>query len=555
MVQDTFDFILVGGGLAGCVLASRLSAALLNHTFLLIEAGPAENERVRPAVGVFMDDNSEIEWPLRTVPQKSMNGLIMKQEQGKVLGGGSAINYQSWIRGARGEYDHWAEKIGDPRWSWQGLLPYFIKSETFLPGLDLVDVDTTVHGTSGPIKVAQMSSSGLPRNYPLKGFVTQVYRSIGVSFNPDVNSGVTLGYSEHTCSTYKGQRQWAASCYPNSDNLTVLCDTHVSKVVFDGVRTTGIELRTSRGAKMLLKARQEVILCSGVYGSPKLLILSGIGPSAQSERLGIPKVLDLPVGENLTDHLAFMTFWKFPNSLPLEDDIDLLSDKDCDPLAGPPLDYFAFLRHDEESIQELAQHSLSEELLRIHLLKDRPHTENYMIYTHLDVSIKPTLAAESGTILSMSHVFVSPTSRGTVRLTSADPNDLPIIDPRFLSNDLDRQLLYACARSAMNMMITSETARKYGVQEYGIDESLRNDVSDAALGARLNRTGFSMHHPGGTCAMGSVVDNNCNVIGAEGLRVIDGSIIPFPLGCHYQAPLYAIAEMMSDVIIEQYQTV
>ncbi|KUJ17157.1 alcohol oxidase [Mollisia scopiformis] len=548
-MANTFDYIIVGGGTAGVTIASRLSAALPALSFLLLEAGPDGDPRLEPTQGYRAGLDPAIEWNHKTVPQEGLAGKFVSQLQGKIMGGSSAINVQGWTRGAAVDFDQWAEQVGDDRWSWSGQLPYFKKSETFFPAKsNTVDL-AKLHGVDGPIKVAQVTNSGRQRNYPLRDMIAQSYQSTGVKWIPDGNAGDPLGYCEGAHNTYDGKRYYASNCYKLGENVTTYNKVLAEHLIFEGNKVVGVQLSRD-SERLIVKAKKEVLVCSGVQGSAKLLLLSGIGPTEELKKHNIPQICHLPVGENYSDHPNFQTFWKVRDRGLSLGDMPMVT-PECDWTAGLPGDLMAWHNH-SDLLPKIENASIDPNIYALLTANGKPHTESFALYGHIDLG-QCGVENPGGSCFTLANVLVSPTSRGTLKLASSDPLDAPILDPNLLSNELDTQLMYACGRLTIAMM-QSPTAQRYGVMEYGVDESIRNDLSDAAMRKRLLYTGRTLNHGSGTCAMGSVVDTECRVKGLEGLRVMDASVFPAPLGAHYQAAVYALAEQMAQLIIDSQVT-
>ncbi|KAG0649433.1 Dehydrogenase patE [Hyphodiscus hymeniophilus] len=564
--MSTFDYIIVGGGTAGdspshnglpsyihanssshtgLVLASRLSAALPECTFLVIEEGSDGDPRIEAAQGYHQGMDRTIEWDHYTVPQKGLNGKVVGQAQGKIIGGSSAINMQGWVRGPSVDFDQWAVKVGDVRWSWAGLLPYFKKSEAFFPTLDQKAGDVSIaHGFEGPIKVSHSTNSGIPRNYPLRDTIARAYESIGVSKILDHNAGEVLGYTDVQMSTYKGKRYWSSS-YTFGDKVTTWTKSSAEKVLFEGKKATSVQIlrRLADGSseRVIVTARNEILVTSGVQGSAKLLLLSGIGPLDELNKHVIHQICDLPVGENYSDHPVFHTFWKLRDRGLTMGDMPLIS-PECDFTAGTPGDWMAWHQHNEV-VNNTGKGVIDDSSVGWLLAEGKAHTESFSLYGHFDLS-GAGVANPGGSCIVLASLLMTPTSRGTLTLRSADPKDAPFLDPNLLGNDVDRDLLIAGGRVIMSMM-HGPVGQKIGAQEYGIDEALQCNTSDDAMMARILKTGRTGAHGSGTCAMGSVVDAECRVKGIDGLRVVDASVFPFPIAGHYQAAVYAIAEQVS----------
>ncbi|KAH6722993.1 glucose dehydrogenase [Leptodontidium sp. MPI-SDFR-AT-0119] len=534
MGDSTFDYIIVGGGVAGCVLASRLSSSLPDKSILLIEAGPENADgRVAPSIGVAISDTTDIQWNHKSIPQKGLDNNIINQTQGKVLGGSSAINYQAWTRGSASEFDRWAQEVGDKRWSWNGLLPYFKRSETFIPGKDMSQEKSEAHGYSGPIKVSHVSSSGGNRNYPLKSMIADIHEAAGQKRNYDINSGETIGYSEFPNATFNGRRQWAA-IYPRGENVTLWASTQATKLLFSSIKVAGVEVLRD-GSTTTATARKE--------------ICSGIGPKSGLQQHQIQQIAELPVGENFSEHPFLCTFWKVRDRGLAIGDMEMIT-PECDWTAGTGCDWFAFHRHEDESVKKLAKETLGKKELERFELAGRPHTESFAMHGHLDFTGRVE-APPAASCFSFASILVAPESRGSIRLASSSPTDPPLVDPGLFTNPVDLKLIYECSRMSITAIKNSSAVSKYGAVEYGIAEADRDDLSDEALRRRLVQTCSTVFHGSGTCAMGTVVDTECRVLGLQGLRVVDASIFPFPIGSHYQAAVYGIAEQMSDVIAKE----
>ncbi|CAL3962711.1 unnamed protein product [Diplocarpon coronariae] len=254
------------------IIAPRIlvSCLYLEHPILLLEAGPEQDDRVAPSMGVAFSDPSDIQWNYLSVPQGALEEKIIKQSQGKVLGGSSAVNFQAWTRGSAA--DLWALEVGNERWSWSGMLPYFERSETYFPAWDAPQTRPDAHGCSSPIRVSHTSSSGSSCNYPLKAMVADVFGSAGLRRNSDINSGDPLGCGESACATYQGKRQWAAS-YPHGSKVTLWSSFQASKVLVVGERAVGVETLRDGSGVVKAMARREVIVCCGAQNSARLLLL------------------------------------------------------------------------------------------------------------------------------------------------------------------------------------------------------------------------------------------------------------------------------------------
>jgi choline dehydrogenase-like flavoprotein len=393
-----------------------------------------------------------------------------------------------------------------------------------------------LHGTSGPISAVRITTSHPQRKYPLRESIESLLRSAGFQPNPDGNSGSVEGFSER-CENWKdGKRQPASIAYGVADCniVTVLTSTLVYKVLFKN--TTAIGVDTVAGTFL---ASKEVILSAGAYRSPQLLMLSGIGPASTLSRHDIPLVLHVPdVGAHLHDHLAVPLYWnlKVPNAA--------MGDAS---LSGPafkfglPSDWLAF-SHDP-AVPAAAEAEGADARTVAHLKHPACcHTEIFTSYAVTGPGVR--MYKNNGATATTTVVIMTPTSRGSVSIASADPEDMPVIDPNYYATEADRVAL----RNAMRKMLTSmlDTEQGHALVEAELTE--HQGSSDAAIDARVMEWGTTLYHPAGSCAMGKVVDGQCRVIGLERLRVVDASIIPLPIGGHYQATVYALAEKAADSI-------
>ncbi|OCK84792.1 GMC oxidoreductase [Lepidopterella palustris CBS 459.81] len=524
MDEPSFDFIIVGGGTAGSVLASRLSASLPNLSFLLIEAGPDSHPSIETPLAHL--PGAGIEWQNETVPQKHAGDAVINSIAGKVLGGSSAINYCAWARGPAVDFDQWSSLVEDPRWSWAGMLPYFKKSESFHQGEQMVDL--SLHAPDGPVKISSNISS------TLRDFVADVYESAGITKTTDMNGGHPIGYSEFYSSIYEGKRQWASQCYRSGSNVTVMTNARVDRVIIEHNRATGVEVSNSRSeSPKIIRALREVVISAGAYGTPKVLLLSGIGEKSELDRHGITQLVDLPVGNNLSDHPVVQTFWKIKDGHTITGE-------------GCPLDWIGWHRTDPNTLR-LADQELTGIGLKQYTAPGKVHAESFIMYGHFSFKDWTLLAPENSSTVTMFNILVNPTSRGSVTLASSKPEDPVVIDPNILATQLDRQTLHGLTK-VTNEALESEVGRKMDVEEFGITEDLRRNMSMEAFKKRMEKTVLTFNHPSGTCAMGSVVDSSCCVYGVEGLRVVDASVFPLPMAAHYQAIVYAVAEQVADII-------
>ncbi|APG48746.1 GMC family oxidoreductase [Phaeobacter porticola] len=528
------DYVIVGGGSAGSTLAARLSEDP-NVTVCLLEAGGRGDGllvRTPAAVVAMLPGRPKINnWAYETAPQPGLNGRRGYQPRGKALGGSSAINAMLYVRGHAKDYDEWAE-LGCDGWDWQSVLPYFQKSENNERGGD------DLHGGSGPLQVSDQKS---PR--PITEAFIRAGRSLQIRHREDFNTGDNEGIGLYQVTQFhgearNGERCSAAAAYlhPVMDrpNLTVITRAHASRILFDGKRAIGVCYRRRRSDHEV-RARQEVILCGGAFNSPQLLQLSGVGRREDINPHGIDMVHELPgVGQNLQDHLDFTLAYK---------------SKDRDNFGISVPGGVSLLRHVlnwRKSGEGMIATPFAEGAA---FLKTDPTEDRADVQLHFVISIVDDHARK----LHMGHGFschicvLRPNSRGSVGLTSADAMAAPLIDPQFLADSRDLDILIKGVRKAQQIM-TAEPLAGYIHKEL----FMQGDVDDVALEQHIRARADTIYHPVGTCKMGTdplaVVDPSLRVHGLDGLRVVDASVMPRLIGGNTNAPTIMIAEKAADII-------
>ncbi|EQB49383.1 hypothetical protein CGLO_11300 [Colletotrichum gloeosporioides Cg-14] len=549
MLSNVWDYIIVGGGLTGSVISSRMLEYNSSLSILLIEAG--EDTRARTDILYTNATNllgGELDWQYPTEPVAALNNRTLVFNQGKGLGGGAAINSCGYTRGPRVDYDEWAEIVGDERWSYENQLPYMKKAEDWFNTNNAAQ-----HGNDGPLHVASVSSTG--RAYPLRDVVASGWDELGVPELPDLdsNAGDNIGRAELTETRRDGIRQLTPVVYP-LDGIEVLTETLVEKILLsssadDGeLQATGVQL--ANGTQIFAN---NVISAAGAYRSPQLLMLSGIGEAAALEKHNISVRLDLPeVGRNLIDHMSFYQYWKLrspENGYALGSSNPIFSQPEFS--AGYPIDWVtstgvdktglaSAIEKDEGVTPDAASHSL--------LSANRTFLENFVIYQAYSAS-NPSVPMDGSHIYTNIVSFL-PTSRGTVSLASADPADSPVINLNYLDTEVDRHVYREGIRQMTKLMLDTTFGNEYIVGETAPDntEPVSLEDTDEYLDSRLAASGVTTWHPHGTCAMGSVVDSDFKVKGVKGLRVVDASVLPVPIAAHLMAPLYAMAEQAASII-------
>ena len=524
--MDHFDYIIVGAGSAGCVLANRLSENPA-ASVCLIEAGPVDSHPlIHMPIGFSMlPENRKINWCFETVPQPSLHGRKGYQPRGRVLGGSSSINAMVYIRGTPADYDRWAA-AGATGWSYQDVLPYFRQSQDQERG------ENEFHGTGGPLAV-----SDLRYKNPLSHLFIDAARQLDLPVNEDFNGQSQEGVGFYQVTQRDGRRCSAAVAYlvpaRGRSNLSVVTGAQVDKVVIDGKRAVGVEYHNG-GHTIRLQANREVLLSAGALQSPQLLMLSGIGPADHLREHGIEVVHHAPeVGENLQDHFDYTAIRRVRSAQAMGYTLSRA-------LRAIP-DFLRYLRGVGPLTSNLAE---AGGFLRTS--HEEPHPD-------LQLHFVPGIVDDHGRKMHFTagiscHVCVlQPESRGSVSLLDANPRSVPRIDPRFLSagDDLDRTLKGA----RLVHRILDAPAFEHVI---GPDMYVDGAVNDDALIDDIRRRGDTIYHPVGTCRMGSdvgaVVDPSARVRGVQGLRVVDASIMPTLVSGNTNAPTIMIAEKIADAI-------
>ncbi|MEX0644727.1 MAG: GMC family oxidoreductase N-terminal domain-containing protein [Parvularculaceae bacterium] len=524
-----FDYVVVGAGSAGCVIASRLSENPAVKVCLIEAGGPAANPLIHMPLGFALATYlppSSTNWRFETVPQKGLNGRRGYQPRGRVLGGSSSINAMIYIRGTRSDYDMWA-RLGATGWSYDDVLHYFRKSEDQERGADIY------HGAGGPLAV-----SDLRYKNPLSDLFLDAAAELQLPKNDDFNGKTQEGVGYYQVTQRNGRRCSSAAAFlepaRNRPNLAIITDAHAERILFHERRAKGVKFRR-KGESEIVLAHREVILSAGAFQSPQLLMLSGIGPAGHVKEHGVDVVVDSPeVGENLQDHIDYSTIVNCggPHGIGLNYStivgflpaLSAYRNRGEGYLTSNMAEAGGFLRTDP---------SLSEpdvQLIFLTVMVDDHGRKHHL-----------------GAGYSCHACVLRPKSRGTVRLASADPLAAPLIDPNFLADDDDLDRLKKGAQAVHRIFGAPALAARGGRRLY-----LEPGADDQALIEDIRNRADTIYHPVGTCRMGSdaraVLDPQLRVRGVERLRVADASIMPTLIGGNTNAPSIMIGEKAADLI-------
>jgi choline dehydrogenase len=502
MIQP--DYIVIGAGSAGCVVANRLTEKP-GTTVLLLEAGhPDTKPEIQIPAECVNLLGSEVDWGYFSEPEPYLNNRKIFCSRGKVLGGSSSINFMTYIRGNPHDYDRW-QSLGNPGWSYQGVLPYFKKSEHQQHGA------SEFHGIDGELSVTDLiAPTAIAQRFIDAAMV------VGYDYNPDFNAKQQEGAGRYQFTIKDGKRHSAAAAFlvPILDrpNLTVTTGTLVTRLLFEGTRAVGVEY-LHEGTLHQVRVNQEVILSAGAFDSPKLLMLSGVGDAESLHTIGIPVVVDLPgVGQNLQDHIHTTVVYQATQDL-----------------------HFA------------STSGIGEAGLFLHSKGNSEAAPDLQFFFNPTQFLPPGYTpADYGFtgVISLNHLQ----NIGSVSLRSSDPRDPPMFQMNYLQRDADVQKLVAAIKLMRKLFYTSFFDEFRGAEiAPGIDAQ-----SDEAIVAYIRNTASTMWHPVGTCKMGTdpmaVVDPELRVHGVEGLRVVDASIMPSITTGNTNAPTIMIGEKAADLI-------
>ncbi|KAF2247021.1 GMC oxidoreductase [Trematosphaeria pertusa] len=542
-----FDYIVVGGGTAGVAIASRLSQYLPSAKIALLEAGPnaVDNPNVTNPNNFMHLIPEGIIVDYSTTPQEHCDNRQFPNFAGRMLSGASGVNVGVWMRASSTDYRLVAERAGNERFGFDNMVKYFKRAETHWDK----EADPKFHGFDGPVHTVG------GRKYPLREVVRESFEKMGHRYNPDGTKGDPTGLTDLTqcyraTSESSSERQHSGKVY-DLTKVHIRCDAPVAKILLDSAkRTTGVELVSGER----LHARKEVVVSCGAQKTPQILMLSGIGPPSELSKHDIPLRIDSPsVGQNLFDHSSLMQYFKLKHP---ERGLCLPFDGNMRPEYGQgfPWEFHLFSHIPPSELGPvLAQDDAGVGAAHPHLRDKRCHYLNIPMYFPILATpeYNPDIVMGDGKHVALTSLHLLPISRGTVTLQSANPSDNPVVDPRYFSTPTDRYILRRAVRTMLQLTETEPLASELDGETPPADPNfppLTSKSSDEEIDKRIRGWAGTIYHAMGTCALGTVLDSEFRVKGAEGLRVCDASVFPEPIGAMPSHTVYALGELCADLV-------
>ena len=537
---SSYDYIIIGAGSAGCVLANRLSADA-NHSVLLLEAGPSDKRfYVQMPIGYGKTFyQSKVNWMYTSHANAGLNGRTSYWPRGKTLGGSSSINAMVYVRGHKQDFEDW-QSAGNPGWSYDNVLPYFKRMESWQHGAD------EFRGGDGPLNVSDVSA----KLHPLCKHFVAAGEALGFDYNADMNGVKQEGVGYYQLTTHQGQRMSAARAYlkpaRKRPNLTIVCNASVARIVFEGKRAIGVEYQ-HKHKNHRADATKEVILSAGAVNSPQLLQLSGIGPSHVLQKAGVEQVHESPaVGQHLQDHISHSYFYRASQPT---------LNQQLQPWWGKLWQGFRYVLTRSGPLSL----SINQAGGFVHTREglDRPNIQLYfspLSYTKAPLGERPMMNPDPfpAYVLGISNCRVQ--SEGEINITSNDPSKAPAIEPNYLTHEDEIQDLLEGVKLIRKLAETSQ------LQAITLDE-MRPGLgckTDAQLIEDIRDNADTVFHPCGTCRMGpdpkdNVVNNELKVHGLVGLRVVDASIFPNVICGNINAATIMVGEKAADLILTEHK--